>query len=341
MAEPVFSDLPTSESKRPTGALAGIFSRLSLVFVRQREASILVVTLVLVIYFWVSSSDFISVGNTRTIFEYFSETAIIAVGEVFLLICGEIDLSVGQVFAFAPFVMYFANQAGLPLWLSIIVGLLASLVVGLVNGLATVWFRIPSLITTLGTQFLLNGITLTISNDFPVIPPEEGRLNQIMGAAPYSEIIWALAIMVIFQIVLSFTRWGVHTFATGGNQLGASEAGVTINRIKIGNFMLTAMLGGLAGILGGFRIDSIDPTSGGTNIMFSAVAGAVIGGTALSGGVGTVLGAFLGVLALSILRDGFTLLGVNANTYDVVLGAAILIAMVANLSVRRLREANR
>lgn len=342
MAEPVLSDAPpTPLSERQRATPARLFSRLGLIFVRQREASILAVALVLFIYFWISSSDFVSVGNARTIFEYLSETAIIAVGEVFLLICGEIDLSVGQVFAFAPFVMYFANQSGVPLWLSIILGLLASLAVGLVNGVVTVWFRMPSLITTLGTQFLLNGITLTISNDFPVLPPEAGRLNEIMGAAPYSEIIWAVAIMIIFQIVLSFTPWGVHTFATGGNQLGASEAGVAINRVKIGNFMLAATLGGLSGILGAFRIDSIDPSAGGTGIMFSAVAGAVIGGTALNGGIGTVLGAFLGVLALSLLRDGFTLLGVNANTYDIVLGAAILIAMVVNLSVRRLREANR
>lgn len=341
MAGTVLSDAPTPESKQPAAPSAGFWSRLGLVFVRQREASILVVTLVLLLYFWISSPDFITLPNIRTIFEYLSETAIIAVGEVFLLICGEIDLSVGQVFSFAPFVMYFVNQSGVPLWLSIIVGLLASLAVGLVNGLVTVWFRIPSLITTLGTLFLLNGITLTISNDFPVIAPEAGKLNQIMGAGPYSEIIWAVLVMLIFQVVLSYTRWGVHTFATGGNMLGASEAGVNTNRIRIGNFMLTGLLGGFAGILSAFRIDSIDPTSGGTGIMFNAVAGAVIGGTALNGGVGTVVGAFVGVLALSILRDGFLLLGVNANPYDIVLGGAILIAMIVNLGLHTLREARR
>jgi simple sugar transport system permease protein len=341
MAETVLSDAPRPELKRPAEKSTRIWSRLGQLFVRQREASILVVTIFLLIYFWVSSSDFISAPNLRTIFEYLSETAIIAVGEVFLLICGEIDLSVGQIFAFAPFIMYFANQAGLPLWLSIIVGLLASLLVGFVNGVVTVWFKIPSLITTLGTQFLLNGITLTISNDFPVIPPHVGQVNQIMGAAPYSEIIWAATVMVVFQVVLTYTRWGLHTFATGGNLLGASEAGVNISRIKIGNFMLTGLLGGLAGILGSFRIDSIDPSSGGTGIMFSAVAGAVIGGTSLFGGIGTVVGAVIGVLALSILRDGFTLLGVNANTYDIVLGAAIIIAMIVNLGLHTLRERRR
>ncbi len=126
MAETVLSDAPTPETQQPPEQSAGFWSRLGLVFVRQREASILVVTIVLLIYFTISSSKFFTGPNIRTIFEYLSEISIVAVGEVFLLICGEIDLSVGQVFAFAPFVMYFANQAGVPLWLSVIVGLLAS-----------------------------------------------------------------------------------------------------------------------------------------------------------------------------------------------------------------------
>ena len=258
-----------------------------------------------------------------------------------LLICGEIDLSVGQVSALAPFVMYFAYQAGMPIWIGIIAGLAASAAVGLVNGITTVWFRIPSLISTLGMLFLLNGINLTISGNEPVLTPTVGQINQVMGANPYWEIGWALAVMVVMQIVLSFTRWGKHTVAAGGNLLGASEAGVNVSRIKIGNFMIASTLAGLAGIMEGFRIDSIDPLAGGTTIMFNAVAGAVIGGTALSGGIGTVAGAFLGVVSLQILYDGFTLLGVNADAFDIILGMAILIAMALNIRLRLWREAGR
>jgi simple sugar transport system permease protein len=105
--------------------------------------------------------------------------------------------------------------------------------------------------------------------------------------------------------------------------------------------MLVALLAGLAGTLEGFRIDSFDPLAGGTTITFNAIAGAVIGGTALMGGVGTVAGAFLGVLALSILNDGFTLLGVSAYVYDVILGAAILVAMILNLRLSAWREGRR
>jgi len=343
MAETILSDAPRPETELPPErAGKGFWSRLGGIFLQQREASILVVAIALVIYFQFSSSNFLTHANILVLFEFFSATAIISAGEVMLLICGEIDLSVGMVFAFAPVIMYIVNQAGFPLWIGIIAGLLVSSVVGLVNGIITVWFKIPSLIGTLGTQFLLNGITLTLTMGEPVLAPSEGQLNQIFGVNPYSEIIWAVVVMIVVQTLLSFTRWGKHTVATGGNLLGASEAGVNVSQIKIGNFMLASTLAGFAGILEAFRITSIDPLAGGTTIMFSTVAGAVLGGTALKGGLGTVVGAFLGVAATSaILYDGFTLLGVSAYTFDIILGLAILIAMALNVRLSIWREAGK
>ena len=319
----------------------GFWSNLAGILLRRREASIIVVAIILVVYFQASNQNFLTQNNIRTISQFIAATAIISAGEVMLLICGEIDLSAGMVFAFAPFIMYFTYQAGLPIWVGIIFGLLASAAVGLFNGLVTVLLKVPSFITTLGTLFLLEGITLTISNGFPALTPNVGAFNQVFGNSPYSEIIWAIAIVIVMQIVLSFTKWGLHTVATGGNLLGASETGVNVNRVKIGNFMLCSVFGGFAGILEGFRITSIDPLAGGTPIMFAAVAGAVIGGTSLMGGLGTIVGAFLGVLVLSILNDGFTLLGVSAFTFDIILGAAILIAMILNVRLQLLREAGR
>ncbi len=319
----------------------GFWSNLAGILLRRREASIIVVAIILVVYFQASNQNFFTQANIRTISQFVAATAIISAGEVMLLICGEIDLSAGMVYAFAPFIMYFTYQAGLPIWVGIIFGLLASAVVGLFNGLVTVVLKVPSFITTLGTLFLLTGLTLTISQGFPVLTPNVGAFNQVFGNSPYSEIIWAIAIVIVMQIVLSLTKWGLHTVATGGNLLGASETGVNVNRVKIGNFILCSVFGGFAGILEGFRITSIDPLAGGTNIMFAAVAGAVIGGTSLMGGLGTIVGAFLGVLVLSILNDGFTLLGVSAFTFYIILGAAILIAMILNVRLQLLREAGR
>lgn len=342
MVKRAVSDTPTQKAGADgVPERRNFWLRLGSLFLRQREASILVIAILLAIYFQVSNPAFLGTSNIGTLAQYTAATAIIATGEVMLLICGEIDLSVGQIFALAPFIMYFAYQDGLPLVVGLILGLLVSIVLGFLNGFITVFFKVPSLITTIGTLFLLNGLTLIVSQGTPVPTPQLGIFDSIMGNAQYSEIFWAIGIVFVMQIVLSGTPWGLHTIATGGNPLGAREAGVNVNWIKIGNFMLTGLFAGFAGILESFRITTIDPLAGGTSIMFMAIAGAVIGGTALQGGLGTVVGAFLGTLVLSILNDGFTLLGVSAFTFDLILGVAILIAMILNVRLQRLREAGR
>ncbi len=306
-------------------------------FLRWREAGIIIVAVLLVIYFEVANANFLTNENLQTLSQFVAPWAIIACGEIMLLICGEIDLSVGQVFALAPFVMYFADQAGFPLWLAVIVALVASAAVGLFNGFITVVLNVPSFVTTLGSLFILNGLTLTISRGFPATTPGGPLAASIMGGGAYSEILWALFIVAIMHVILRHTRWGLHTIAVGGNVVGAGEAGIHVGRIRIGNFVLTSLLGGFTGIIEAFRIASTDPLAGGTEYMFLAVAAGVIGGTALAGGSGTILGGFVGAIVLAVLRDGFTLQGINAFTFDLIIGAAILIAMVANVRLARLR----
>ena len=308
-------------------------------FLRFREASILLVTVGLAVYFTTAAPAFATEGNLITISHYVAPVAILATGQVLLLISGEIDLSVGHIYALAPFLMHYAiTFYGVPVLPAIALALAAGALVGLVNGLVTVLLHVPSFVTTLGMLFLLNGITLITSHAYPVPIPEESRgVASWLGQAPWAEMIWALAIVVVFQVILSRTRWGLHTVATGGNQHGAREAGVKVHRIKIGNFMITSMLGALTGILEAFRINSIEPLAGGSGIMFAAVASAVIGGTALAGGSGTIVGALLGATVLGILRDGFNLIGINADRFDLILGGAILGAMVLNVYLSRLR----
>jgi simple sugar transport system permease protein len=345
MAEEVLPETITAQisPEAPPEKREALWSRIIAIFLKQREATIFIIAIALVIYFQLSNSTFLSQQNVGLISQYAAATAIIAAGEVMLLICGEIDLSVGNVYALAPFIMYFAvENYGLPLPLALIAGLVISLLVGLFNGIVVVYLQVPSLIATLGTLLVLNGITLTISNAFQVLTPGTGtQFASIMGNSTFSEILWAIGIAVVMQIILSRTRWGLHTFAAGGNPLGASEVGVNIRFIKIRNFMLTSLFGGFAGILEAFRITSIQPDAGGTVIMFNAVAGAVIGGTALQGGSGTIIGAFLGVVVLALLQDGFTFLGVSAITFNIVIGAAILIAMIMNVRLQVLRKAGR
>lgn len=312
-------------------------------FVRWQEASILLVALLLIGWFETADPDFLlSDASLQNLSQFIAPAAIIAFGEIMLMICGEIDLSAGMVFALAPFVMYFAADAGVPVLVALLAGVLAAGCVGVVNGVVTVVLRVPSFVTTLGTLFLVNGFTLTISHGTPMTPPGSEAFAQVMGAWGYSEILWALLIAIVLHVVLRDTRWGLHTVATGANETGAREAGIHVTRLKIGNFILAAVLAGFTGCLESFRIGSIDPQAGGNQIMFLAVAAGVIGGTPLAGGSGTIIGGLIGAAVLGILNDGFTLTGINAFTFNIILGAAILVAMLVNIHMTRLaREGGR
>jgi simple sugar transport system permease protein len=326
--------------------LRSLLGRGGSTFLRQREASVLIVAIVLVIYFGFISSastSFFTKLNIINVSQATAPVAIIAVGEVLLLVCGEIDLSVAYVWTLSPFLMYFfITDYHIPVFLAIVLSLICGAIIGLVNGFLVVRLKVPSFIATLGTAFILNGFMLTISQaQAKVLPPSSIGLGHWFGGYAWAEISWAVVLVAIFHVVLTRTRWGLHTVATGGNLLGASEAGISVAKIKFGNFVLTSTLGALAGILEAFRTNTIDPSAGGFTPMFYAVAAAVIGGTALAGGSGTVAGAFLGMLVLAILQDGFNLLGLSANPFLIILGIAILAAMVANVYLTRLRRAGK
>jgi simple sugar transport system permease protein len=320
---------------QPTAARSIAFRTMDLIS-RRKEASIAFVLAVLFVYFSVSTDNFFGSDNLRVIGQFTAAIAILAIGEVMLLICGEIDLSLGTIYAMTAFVMWYGLEWGFPLPLAVLFGLTGAAVVGAINGILTVTTGVPSFITTLGMFFFLDGFTLTISDGFPK-PAPDGGFADVIGGARFSGFIWAVVIAVIFHLILASTRWGVHTVATGGNPVGAREAGVPTRRVKVGNFMLAAVLAGFAGISEAIRVDSIDPQAGGPNVTFLAVASAVIGGTALAGGSGTVIGAFLGALFLGVLRDGLTIKGISAFTYNMILGIAIVASMILNSAANRLR----
>jgi simple sugar transport system permease protein len=330
---------PATAAGPDTAARLPGLAALPATLLRLRELSVVVVVIVLVVYFSVSNSSFFTSSNIGNVANFASAAAIIAAGEVFLLVCGEIDLSTGMTFALTPFVMMSVDDSGAPLLVSLIVALIVAAAIGLFNGLVNQLLKLPSFITTLGTLYLLHGITLKVSHNFPRPAPQHGVLMHILGAAKWSEIIWAVALAIVMQVVLTQTRWGVHTIATGANSLGAAEAGIKIRWVKIRAFMIASSFAGLGGVLEGVHISqSFDPNAGGNDLMFEAVAACVIGGTALVGGSGTVIGACFGALLLAVLQDGFNIQGINATTFIVIEGAAILIAMVLNTQLARLRR---
>jgi len=353
------STVGNSPAATPTGGPAQrreaprvVASSLSLVrrFFIAREGSIIIVTVLLFVYFAATLSNFLDTANINTIYPYFAPYAMLAAGEVFLMINGEIDLSIGGVWLFAPY-LYFELAGGhVPLLLAVAITIVTCTLVGVVNGFFTVVVGINSFITTLGTLFTLEGFTLIISQAQQQTTPGSqlagassgtsiSTFASIFGAGTYSELIWAIVIVLILQIALTRTRWGMHTIAVGSNRLGAAEAGVRVRWVVIRNFMVCSTCAGLVGILEAIRTSSITPDPSTSNsLLLDAIAAAVIGGTLLAGGSGTVVGAFVGALFLGILQDGLAIKGVNANYLDFYLGLAILLAMGINVYVGRARR---
>jgi simple sugar transport system permease protein len=326
-------DTPAHDGRRPPAA--STVRRLARQLLERQEPVIALVGVALLVFFTIESQYFFTGANAATMAAYIAPIAFFAIAEVLILILGEIDLSVGEVYVLSPFIVMHLNNIGAPVLLAVVGSLLICCVIGAVNGLITVKLHVPSFITTLGMTFALEGIILIGSNGAPAVPVGTGWLPDFMGLWTWSEAIWALAIVAVMHVMLRKTTFGLHTIATGGNMQSARESGIKVDVVKIWCFVLCSLLGGLMGILDGWHIGAIDPATDGLSFMFYGVSAAVLGGTALTGGRGTMIGACIGAMVLGILEDGFHIMGVNSFAYDLVLGVAILAAMILNIQLER------
>lgn len=312
-------------------------------FLTLREGSIVVVTILAVIYFAASTPHFFTGANFKNLLPYFCFLAIMAAGQVFVMTLGEIDLSIGALYLITPFVYWKLTEAGLPLIPSLIIAEIVAGLIGAVNGFFVAWVGIASFVATLSMLFFLDGLALILSHSEQITTPGTqivgvGTFAQIFGAGTYSELIWAIGIVILLQIVLSFSRWGVYTVASGGNRLGAAEAGINVRLVLLRNFVLCAMTAGFAGVLEAVRTSSITPDPSGSNqFLLYAVAAVIIGGTLMTGGEGTIVGAFVGALFIGVLQDGLTLKSVPSTYVYLWLGIAVIIAMTINVLLRRVR----
>jgi simple sugar transport system permease protein len=334
---------------------------------RHREISIALVAVVVVVVFWLQNSAFAGLDEMSVILRDTGQFGVIAAALVPVMITGEIDLSVAKTFGLAPFIMYFAVKGihvpififwgpvlsvpGLPLVVGFVLAVLVGVLVGLFNGLVTVKLRVPSLITTLGTLFFLNGLTQYMSGSQQVTTPAGEPFDTYFGENLYtpgtgfhlsffsaiSPFIWAVVAVAAITYVLRKTTFGMHTIAVGSNLVGARELGIRADRVKIINFMVAGGLAAFIGVVEAVRSTSTDPSAGDNSLTLAAIAAAVIGGTALLGGTGTAIGALIGCFVVASLQNGLPLVGAQATVSDMILGAAILIAMVLNLKVSDFR----
>ena len=269
-----------------------------------------------------------------------AQYGMLAVGEAMLMITGEIDLSAAKIYSTAPFIAYFFSHLGVPFALAIPLALVGAGLIGLLNGFITVRLGVPSLIATLGMLFLLNGATLTLTHSQPVHTPDSfvnialgSGQQSASGLGAYAAFGWLIAVVFAFTVVLRRTRFGLHTISVGSNLLAAREIGIRTEKTKILNFVIMGVLAGFAGIIEACASGSIDPSAGDNTLTLYAIAAAVIGGTSLFGGSGTVLGALIGAFVVSSLNNGLPLVGAQAGFADVPLGIAIVVAMVLNIKI--------
>ncbi len=299
------------------------------------EASAFLMLMFLTLVFSLLSPAFMTYGNFQVVLQPIPEIALVAMGVTILMISGEFDLSVGSVFALAPMVMVLAMAAGIPLPISMLAGLIAAAVVGLVNAAITIRLGLPSFIATLGMLFMARSLTIVISGGFPPPFPRDLDLWWIVGKVDLLRvsIFWLLGVGLLLGIWLRKFDFGSWIFATGGNREAARDMGINTNLVKTTAFVLCSVLAGFAGMIQVFRIKAIVPSMG-TGLELTAIAAAVIGGAALTGGIGSVVGAVIGALLIAFIENIIILTRIDANWFRFAVGAMIVIAVTINKITR-------
>ncbi len=314
-------------------------------FHRISELGVLVSLVVVCVAFTIlTDGQFATVGNIATLLAQAAELGIVTIGIAFILISGEIDLSVGSVygmgallFVFFPSQVggFFSSQLGSVAAFFIAVGL--ACLVGLCNGLITLKTGVPSLIVTLGMQFFVRGIIYFTTQGFTMSIPTDFLTNILAGNLIGDfliSLVWFVLFVVIFTIVLRFTPYGNAVFAVGGNKEVARAMGINVDRVKLTNFILCAGLAGLAGTISASRFHTVAATTG-VGVELEAIAAAVIGGCLITGGYGSIVGSSLGALFIPAISAGLIMAGAPSYWYQAFVGVVLVAAAVINLVVVR------
>jgi simple sugar transport system permease protein len=302
----------------------------------RTEVSVLIITLLVIVLFQSLSGTFLTVNNMKVVLGIAPEVGIVAVGVALLMIAGEFDLSVGATFALAPMVVVILGHMGVDPVLAILIGLAACALVGCVNAGVTIGFDIPSFIVTLGTMFIVRSIVVLLAGGLPPPLPPGIPENLLIGwVGPFrASLFWYVGIIAAVSLLLARTNFGNWVYATGGDYQAAKDLGVNVRAVKLACFVICSFLAGFAGIIQSLRVHAA-LTSLGTGIELEAIAGAVIGGVALRGGVGSVVGAAIGALLIRLIDNGLVMARIDANWFRLAVGVLTIGAVIFNEMVRR------
>ncbi|MDQ0217428.1 ABC transporter permease [Peribacillus cavernae] len=283
------------------------------------------------IYFSLTLFDegFLTSNNMLNIARQSAMITIMAVAMTFVISTGEIDLSVGSITALSALTAALALQAGMGLIGGLVVGLGTGLAVGLINGLLITKAAIPSFLVTLGMMGIVKGLAMWITNTAPV-PIVDSTFNFMFGSGDLGPIpillIWTIIAAIIGHVLLRKTAFGRQTLATGGNESAAKFSGIKTGKIKLLVFTGTGLAAGFAGILYAGRMHAGRFTFGEGDEL-SVIAAVILGGTALSGGVGTVIGTVIGSLMMGVINNGLIIMGLDVSQQQIVRGLIIILAV--------------
>ena len=307
-----------------------------------KELGILFVLIAMVGFISVFNPGFLTIDALSNVGQRAAWYGIMALGIVYLLSMGEIDLSIGANYAVCiNLSAILMVELSLDPWIAAIAGVITGLVLGAFNGVLANLLRIPAIIVTLGTLSLYRGLALIISGGrFVYGIPREHPFFVFFGSAPLGipMAIWVfLLLTIILTVIYKSTRYGFLVRAVGSNPRAAQLSGIPIQTLRL---MTLTLMGGLAGISGMLTLaffSTADPNLG-SGYELQAIAAAIIGGTALAGGRGTVLGAMLGAFVIAVIGSGITRFGVSANYSVFVTGAMIILAVAVDAFVRHRQE---
>jgi ribose transport system permease protein len=288
---------------------------------------------------WLLAGDqFVRPANLLQVARQASSYGIMAVGMVLLLSMGEIDLSVGAILTLVNIVTAVALREGMPMPLAVFLGLMTGATCGLANGLLGVLLRIPTIIITLGTMSVFRGLALVLSKATPVGNFPKANLLFDLGSGNLLGVptsVWVmLAVGLAGHVILSQTSFGWRAQAIGSNAQAARFSGIPLDRYRIAAMTIMGLVAGIAGVMELAFLQSGSPTTGQGYELY-VIASAIIGGTALTGGSGSVAGGILGALLIAVIRNGLVLLEFSAYWGTVVTGAVIIAAVAIGGWVKR------
>lgn len=298
----------------------------------MNELSLFLAIVVLYVIFSASAPGFMSFNNQVNILRDAATIGIAAWAVTLIIIAGEIDVSVGPMVAFTSVILAFLLQMGIPTPLAFVLAIALGALLGAIPGILRAYFDVPSFVGTLGMWSALRGTALFVTDALPVSIGRNDMLDaldrSIFGIPPAAIIM--LVLFGIFAFVSRKTAFGRSVFAIGGNAHAAFLSGISVARIRVALFAIGGAMAAISGILLVSRLGSGNATAA-SGLEFDVIAAVVVGGTALSGGRGSMLGTLLGVLVITLIGNGLVLLGINPFFQQVVRGLIIVIAVLANI----------